>query len=329
MKIGMIGTGVFSVSIANVLAQNTENEIVLWSENKELVNQFHKTKKLESIFKDLKMPKNVTVTNSYEEAIKDAELVFLMTSVFYLESVCHDISAIVDKKVPICIGTKGIANKSHLFVHEIAKKILKNPIAIMSGPTFAEDVVHLDPVGLCVASKRGIAKKKVCKAFQGLNVKIVKTIDVKGVAVCACVKNIYAIGSGIISGMGYHESTFALYLTSVYKELENILYEFNSDYPILHGLAGFGDLVLTCSSNKSRNYTYGELLGKKTSKKELQAYEKSATIEGIHTLEAINPLLKRKNMKTPVLTAIYEIVFDNKGVEVLMEAIMKKEDFFY
>lgn len=310
MKIGIIGTGVFSASIANMLAQNTENKIIMWSENKKLVTDYKKTNKLEPIFKDKVFPSNITLTPNYDTALKDVDVVFLMTSIHFIESVCTSIKDKLNKNVLVCIGTKGIAmmGEKRKFAYQIAKSILKNPLAILSGPTFAEDVMALDPIAFSIACRGKKNKDILLKTFENPNVKVVFTSDYLGVSLAASVKNIYAIGAGILSGLGYKESTLAYYLTAVYKELETILYMYESSLTTLHSLAGFGDLVATCSSSKSRNYHLGFLLGKKKSKKEIDTFKENNTIEGLNSLEHCMVLFHKKHIKTPIMTAISKIV---------------------
>jgi len=324
MKIGIIGTGVYSTSIAITLASNKDNKIVMWSENEKLVEDYKKTKKLNTIFKDKTIPKNISVTNSYEEALDDAEVVFLLTGVDYIAPVCKEIRDLIKPEIPVCIGTKGIASDGKKFVHEIAHKYLKNKITIISGPTFAIDVANLDPIGLVVAGKDKKIRAKVKKVFDFEDVRIDETDDIYGVAVCACVKNIYAIGAGILKGLGYNESTRALYLTEIFSELGNILYKFKSNLNTYNGLAGFGDLVLTCSSEKSRNFSYGEMIGKKKSKKDSKKFLDENTVEGVNTLNGLYPVLKRKRVNCPVIYTIYDILNNEENPQELTKVIIKK-----
>lgn len=324
MKIGIIGTGVYSTSIALTLASNKDNKIIMWSENEKLVADHKKTKKLNTIFKDKTIPKNITLTNSYEETLNEAEIVFLMTSVDYLESVCKSIRPLIKSKIPVCIGTKGIAVESNRLVHEIAKKHLKNKISILSGPTFAIDVANLEPIGFTLACKDKKSRKKIKTALNFEDIRIEESEDLTGVAICGCAKNIYAIGSGIISGLGFNESTKAVYLTKVYEELGNILYQYKSSLETLNSLAGFGDLTLTCSSNKSRNYSYGEMIGKKNNKKDLKKYAETNTIEGINTINALYPILKKKHTKCPIINVIHDILNNGENPKKLIEIIIKK-----
>lgn len=323
MKIGIIGTGVFSVSIAHVLAQNTGNKIMMWSENKKLVEDYKKTNKLESIFKNKVFSENIVLTSSYEEVLKEIDLLLLMTSIPYIENVCKEIKEKIDVKIPICIGTKGIVTISgkEKFAYEIVKQNVKNPLVVLGGPTYAEDVLALDPIAFSIAYKGKKIKNLIQQAFDTNNVKMEFTHDFKGVSICGCVKNIYAIGSGILAGLGYKESTLAYYLTTVYKELENILYMYESSLTTLHSFAGFGDLVATCSSIKSRNYSLGLLLGKKRNKKEIDSFIEKNTIEGYVSLESIINICAKKHIKTPIIMAISKIIQEEEKPEYLLEVI--------
>lgn len=326
MKIAIIGTGVYSTSIALTLASNKDNKIVMWSESKDLVEEFKKTKKLNKIFKEKTIPKNISVTNEYVDCLEDAAIVFLITGVDYLEEVCQEIKPIIKPEIPVCIGTKGIAAESKKFVHQIVKKYLRNKIAILSGPTFAIDVANLEPIGFTLACKDKKVRKLLKNVFDFDDVRIEETADMNGIAICGCVKNVYAIGSGIISGLGYNESTRALYLTSVYEELGNILYHFKSTLEMQTSLAGLGDLILTCTSSKSRNYTYGEMVGKKGNQKETKKYCEENTIEGINTINALVILFKKKHIKCPILYTIYDILNKEEKPNKLIECIIRKND---
>lgn len=321
MKIGMIGTGAFSTSIALSLALKNSNEIVMWSENKKLVSDFKKTQKIETLYGDRMFPKNIVLTNSYEEALNGAQVVFLMTGVSFLEKVCIEIKDILLKTIPVVIGTKGIAETKDEFAFQLVKKHLKNPLSVLGGPTFSLDVANSEPVGFQLASKTKKHFKMVQELFDPTKVKIVFSYDVIGVSLCGCVKNIYAVGAGILSGLGYHESTHALYLSSAFSELDSILGMYDGSILTLEGLAGFGDFVLTCSSKTSRNFTYGELLGKKE-KKKAKSYLKDTTVEGVSTMKALLPLLQKSHIKCPLLSCIYEIVKEEKQPEELVKEMM-------
>ncbi len=320
----MIGTGAFSTSLALLLALKEENEIVMWSENKKLVSDYKKTHKIESLYKDRMFPKNIMLTNRFVEVAQDIDVLFLVTGVFYLENVCKEISPFLNRNIPVVIGTKGIADTNHGFAFKLVESYLKNPISVLGGPTFSVDVSNYEPIGFQLACKRKKHFLLIQGLFDSTKVKMEHSYDRIGVSLCGCLKNAYAIGAGILSGLGYHESTHALYLTSVYLELESILGMYDASIVTLHGFAGFGDLVLTCSSTTSRNFTYGEYIGKKE-KKMANRFLKETTVEGVSTLQALLPLLLKKHIKSPLLSCISEILEFKKDPDALVEELMKEK----
>ncbi len=324
MKIGIIGTGVFSTSIALNLANNKENNIIMWSENTTLVEEYKKTKKLIPYFNNKTVPKNITITTEYQEVLENIDILFLVTGVEYIKEVCKNIHRILDSQIPVFIGSKGIGKENKKFVHEIAKKYLKNKISIISGPTFAEDVAKIEPLGFTVASKDKKSQLIINKAFEESPIYFEKSNDLTGVAICGCLKNIYAIGSGILKGLNFNESTRSLYFTEIYKELGNILYKYKSSLETLNSLAGLGDLNLTCNSNQSRNYSYGEIIGKKGNKKEAKKYLEENTVEGVDTLQVLYPILKRKHVKCAIVKTLYNIIYNEEEAKKLIEIITKK-----
>ncbi len=314
MKIGIVGTGLFSVSVAIRLAEVQGNLIELWSENKDLVKDFKKTKKLNTIFKGKDIPIGITVSNSIEDVLKEKDIVFLMSSIPYFSSSVDLIKDLISKEIPVVIGTKGV-NKMGLFPYQIAKKSLKNPLLIMSGPTFAQDMCSHKLLGFTLAGTHKKSKVLVKKAFLDSEVVIEESVDLLGTSLVGVLKNVYAIGSGLLKETMGLESTKAFYITAVYHEIYDLLYRFYGKEETLFSLSCLGDLILSCNSEESRNFSYGALLGKKSTKKEINEFKKKNTIEGVESLEYLMPLINKKRAKAPLLRSIYEIVNQNQQVE--------------
>lgn len=325
MKIGIIGTGAFSVAIANLISENKENKITLWSENKELVEEFAKTHKIEALFKDVTFANNITITNSYDEVLKEIDVLFIVTSIPYLEEVSLAIKDKINKNIPICLCTKGIYGEKNLFAYQIVKSILKNPLAILSGPTFALDMINKNPIGFNIACKSKKQKELYQKLFNFPYVKVIFTNDLLGISIVGSLKNIYAIGSGIIDGLGFKESTKAYYLTNVFQELNEVLYKFKAEGSTLHTLAGIGDLIATCSSTNSRNFTLGKMISSKKSKKEIVEYKEKNTLEGCQALKHILPLLDKKKCSAPIINSLYKIVFEGEDANTLLTTLQDNE----
>ncbi len=317
MKIGIIGTGFFSVGIAINLAENKENKIVLWSENKELVDEFQKTRKIKGIYEKA-LPKNIDIVNVLTDVIDNSKVIFILSSINFVEEICINIKDILSSDIPVVIGTKGI-NEMGRFAYEIANKELDNNISLLSGPTFAEDLMEKSLVGFNLYAKNKNIFKEIKDLFNPKTTIIKYTKDLKGLEISGVLKNIYAIGSGIMSNIS--NSTTGLYLSYVFNEMYDILYKINSDFETLIGLGCLGDLIITCTNTNSRNFTYGTLI-KNKNKKELEKYLASNTVEGYKSLPNLYNLLKKKRIKTPILDAIYDIVINGEDKDLLISTII-------
>lgn len=323
MNIAVIGCGVYSLSVSKRLSKNPNNNIKIWSENKDIVKSYKKTNKVESIYKSEKFNNNIVITNDYNECLKDADIIFLMTSMKYLKDTVIDIKTYYKKNIPIIIGTKGIDTKSLKFASNIVKTTLKtNNIAVIAGPSFAIDILNDEIFALTVASK----KRKIYKLLTTLlnkdnNCVLEYTRDLLSIQLSSTLKNIYAIGSGILSGLKLPESNTSIYLTKVLKEIEEILYMLNDDYYSMFKFGFIGDTIMTCTDNKSRNYTYGTKLCSKSKKTALNYLEKT-TVEGVQSIDAVIDLLKKRHIKCPIINCINNIINGDKP-NTLIDLLLK------
>ena len=209
------------------------------------------------------------------------------------------------------------------FINDLVKKHIKTKyIGAISGPSFAVDLVKKVPVGLAVASKSKSTSDIIRKAFCNDHFKLYPTNDIIGIEVCGAVKNIIAIASGMIDGMGYPISTQALLITQSLHDIRALIQALGGSKETILSFAGFGDILLTCTSEKSRNYTFGKLLGSKVSKLEIEEYKSKITIEGLYTLKSIYELMSNKKIDIPTINIIYDIVFKDEKIHKLIEYLM-------
>lgn len=308
MKITIIGTGAYSLGIAKMLAKNKQNEIVLWSESKENVIEFNQKHKIEHIFKDIIFPDNIKLTDSYEEALKDTSLIFIITSVKYFLDVCDNINKYYHN-TPVCIASKGIFPDTLTLLSEVVEKRLKTRnIAVISGPTFAIDLINNEPVALAVA---GLNKKTINMVKNNLEndtLKLRVSSDLIGIELCGSIKNVIAIASGILKGLGYSESTQAFFINESIHDIKYLIKALGGKKKTILSFAGIGDLLLTCYSAKSRNYTFGYIIGSSKDEKTINEYLKNNTVEGYYTLKALNKMLIKRGIDIPLITLINDIV---------------------
>lgn len=315
MKIGIIGTGAYSIGIALNLAKRKDNKIMLWSENKALVDEFQNSGKVKDIY-DKNLPKNIDITSIIGEATKDADALFILTSTKYLREVASNINGLVATDVPIVVGSKGI-DEFGSFAYDIVNNELANEVLYICGPTFAKDLMSDAIVGFNIYSKNKNTFKLIKSLFDENTTHLNVTKDLKGLELSSILKNIYAIGSGILD----NPSTNALYLTYVYNEIYEILYNFKSSLDTLLGISCFGDLILTCMSNNSRNYEYGVLLN--GNKKNLKKFLSENTVEGKESIESMYKLIHHRHIKTPILKTLYDIVVNDQEAKTLKELLLK------
>ena len=154
--------------------------------------------------------------------------------------------------------------------------------------------------------------------------KLRETDDISGVETCGAIKNVIAIASGMLEGLGANDSSTAMLLTEAIHDMKKIIDAFDGNRKTVLSFAGFGDLLLTCTSTKSRNYTFGKLLGEKRSKEEIKEYLEHTTVEGFYTLESIYKLLKNKKVTVPIIDLIYDIAVDGENAEKLLTFLVEK-----
>lgn len=323
MRIGLFGTGAYGLALSDVLVKNN-CEVTMWTKIEEEKKLLEETGMIDKYLPNYYIDKSIKITTSVEECIKDKDLLIISIPAAYVSSLCDEMKPFINNN-HIMIATKGIEQKTGLFISEIVEnKLNTKNIAVISGPTFAEDMVTGLPCGLSVASKSNECID-ICKnALQNTYVKLRATDDVIGVEICGSIKNVIALAAGMLEGLKANESTKAMFIAEAMHDMENILYAFNCNKRTVMSYAGIGDLLLTCTSVKSRNYSFGKLIGERPGKDKITDYLSNTTVEGYYTLESIYQLLKNKDVVIPTIDLIYDIAVNGKDpLELLTFLVVK------
>lgn len=323
MKISIIGTGIYSVALALNIAKN-KHKITMWSENEETINDFKKNHNLNHIT-EAPIPSNIIVTNSITETLENTDLIIIGTSAKYVRSVCISMKKHFNTLTPVCIASKGLENETCSFLSDIVKNTLKaKHIAVISGPTFAIDLINEEPCALSLSRTTKKAENLVRDALENPSLKLRSNFDLYGTELCGSIKNVIAIAAGILDGLGYNESTRAFLITEALHDIKELLLKLECNPKTILSFAGIGDLLLTCSSPKSRNYRFGVLLGQNKSAEEIKEYLDNNTTEGYYTLLSIKELTKNRKIKMPIINIIYDITIHQKNPEILSEFLINK-----
>ena len=325
MKISVIGLGVYSLAISKMLAKKDENEIVIWTENNEKYEEYKKTKKVASVF-DTKLPKNIKISASMEDTLENTNLIYIITASKYVDIVTKQMKPYYNPEIPVCIASKGIEESREELLSNIVKNALKtNNIAVISGPTFAVDILNNEPVALALASKTKKAKEYVLNTLANDTLKLRPSKDMIGIQMCGSIKNVIAIASGILSGLGYSNSTQSFLINESLHDIKDIIKIFGGNPKTILSFAGVGDLMLTCTSTKSRNFSFGVIVGSTKDQNKINEYLATHTVEGYNTLEIVYKMLQKKGVEIELITTIYDIVYNGVDANTLATFLVTKK----
>lgn len=323
MKAGVFGTGAYGMAISSILIDN-DCEVTMWTKFQEEKEKLQQTRQNEKYIPNFKLDKDIKITTNVEDCIKNKDLLIIAIPAAFVDSLCKEMAPFINEN-HIVIATKGIEQETGFFMHELVEKNLNTKnIAVVSGPSFAIDIISKLPIGLSLASRKKETTILAKKALQNNHIKLRECEDITGVEICGAIKNVIAIASGILEGLKVNESTKAMLVTEAIYDMEEILDTFGCDKRTVLSFAGIGDLLLTCTSYKSRNFSFGKLIGESPGKQVIDKYLKETTIEGLYTLKSIYQLLENKNVKIPIIDIIYEIVVKGKQPKLLLNFLISK-----
>lgn len=325
-NIAIIGSGSWGVALAVYLA-NQGKKVKIWSfakEEADLINNEKKCKFLPNIT----LPEGIECTLSYEEAIKDSEIILHVTPSKFTRSIVKEYKKFVTNQ-PIIICSKGFEKDSLKTLDEVIEEEMPEAkIGVLSGPSHAEEVSIGVPTVLVVASKHEDVLEMVQKDFMSKDLRIYTSKDVKGVELGGALKNIIAFCAGTAAGIGLGDNSFAALITRGLTEISRLGIALGGEKDTFYGLSGLGDLIVTCLSEHSRNRKAGKLIGQGKTLEETKK-EVGMTIESIDNIEVAYELAKINNIEMPIVQMVYDVLYNKldpkKAVQMLMTRDRKSE----
>ena len=322
-SISIIGTGAYGLSIAISLLKKCD-KVKMWVESEERAKFLNENKNNSGILPDIVIPDNIEFSNDYEYVLKDTKIVFIAVTAKFVGPVAKELKNYDIKNKYFCILSKGIEQNTCEFVTDVFKRYINTKyLAVISGPSFAIDLAKNEPVGLTIASKNKETIKIIKSVMENDMLKLRPSNDIIGVELSGSIKNVIAIAAGILDGMGYQESTRSFLITESLHDIKNLIYGLGGKKKTILSFAGVGDLLLTATSTKSRNYSYGKLIGQGKIE-EAEEFLNDKTVEGFYTLKSIHTLIRRKKIKMPIINLIYGIIINNKEPNTLVDFLIKK-----
>ena len=325
MKLTVLGPGCWGLTLAWLLTDNFD-EVCIWGRtsdlSEDLIKNKHCSRPLEVQLKD-----KVQITDNLAFAIKDADIILSVVATSGVRPVCEQLKTAGIKNEQIVVNaSKGIELGTLKRMSEVIKEVLPNQrLAILSGPTLAKEVLMGKPTAASVACEDEETAKFV---QQSLNVsgrfRLYTNPDVIGVELGGSLKNVIAIASGFAHAMDLGDNCMGTLLARGMAEIVRVSVKLGANPSTLYGLSGMGDLIATCSSPMSRNYTVGSMLGKGKKIDDILA-ELGSVAEGVKTSKAVCDLAKKLGEDVPVSSAIYEAVYTDITPEQVLSKLMNRK----
>lgn len=330
-RVGVVGSGSWGTAITGLIAPQAE-QIVLWSYEDDVAQGINERHRNPHQLTDYVLSNRVTATTSLEELAQDVDAVVLAVPSAFLRGVCAQLSAYLAQDVPILILTKGVERDTGCLMADVVGQELggASRIAVLSGPNHAEEISK----GTISASVVAAQDAQVSAYFQHLLVcpafRVYVTDDVRGVEVCAAAKNVIALACGVAVASGAGDNTLAALMTRGLAEITRLATACGADPLTCMGLAGMGDLVVTCTSHHSRNRSFGEAF---VAGETLQAYQQRTgmVVEGAEAAVSLYELAKHKGVEAPITRAVYQILYDGLPLGEAIDALLGRmpQDEFY
>lgn len=308
----VIGAGAWGTALATMCVR-AGLETTLWCRSADLASAIAADRENNRYLPGYKLPDDLQVTADFSD-VAGSDLLILATPAQATRQVVTALTGHVDRQVPLIITAKGLERDSNMFLTDVAGECCDLQPLVLSGPSFAADVVAGLPTAITLASADTRQASGIAHALSNRSFRIYVSGDVKGVQIGGAVKNVLAIAVGICAGRGLGASAQAALLARSFAELRRFADALGAQPETLFGLSGLGDLVLTCSSSQSRNFSLGLELGEGADLETVLA-SRTAVSEGVHTAGVVRALAAAHDVEMPVCEAVARIVGDGADVD--------------
>ncbi|QTK07190.1 NAD(P)H-dependent glycerol-3-phosphate dehydrogenase [Staphylococcus haemolyticus] len=326
-KITVFGMGSFGTALANVLAENGHT-VLMWGKNEDSVKELNDHHQNKRYLKDVVLNSSIKATSDIKEAVNFTDIYLMALPTKAMREVTSEIDNLIDTKKTFIHVAKGIENDTFKRVSEmIEDSILEEHnggIGVLSGPSHAEEVVIKQPTTVAASSKDEKVSKLIQDLFMNDYLRVYTNNDLVGVELGGALKNIIAVASGIVAGMGYGDNAKAALMTRGLAEISRLGEKLGADPMTFLGLGGIGDLIVTCTSTHSRNYTLGFKLGQGQTMDEA-LNEMNMVVEGIYTTNSVYHLAKQQNVDMPITNALYKVLFEDNPVKDSVKDLMGRD----
>jgi glycerol-3-phosphate dehydrogenase (NAD(P)+) len=330
-SLAIIGGGSWGTALAVILAPRFQR-VRLWVYEADLAARMRETRENDVYLPRCRLPRHVEIVNQLPAALEGAEIVLSAVPSHLVRGLYQQMLPFLQESMVFVSATKGLENGTLLRMSEVIRDVLRNRlaprVAVISGPTFALEVARFEPTALVVASTDTALSEYIQAAFSGPTFRLYANSDTIGVEIGGSVKNVVAIGAGVVHGLGLGHNAMAALVTRGLAEITRLAVAMGGTAQTLAGLAGLGDLVLTCSGDLSRNRMVGVELAHGRRLEEIISSMKMVA-EGIKTTNAVSDLAKRHSVEMPISEQMFQMlhfgVSPRDAIQRLMDRSLKGE----
>jgi glycerol-3-phosphate dehydrogenase (NAD(P)+) len=329
-RIAVIGAGAWGTGLSIVLGRKKTHEVQLWAREAEVCQSIASRRVNDLFLPGQFIPASVTVTDNLAEALENTEIVVSAIPSQHCRQIAEQMAPHLGSKVPIVSATKGLEEGSLLRMTEVIERVLcsnhkpRPRIGALSGPTFAKEVARGDPTAITIASQDAELANSIQREFSDPRFRVYTNDDVIGVELAGALKNIIAIAAGVCDGLGLGHNSIAALITRGLAEITRLVTACGGRPETLAGLAGLGDLVLTCTGGLSRNRTLGVELGRGRKLPDIIAGMHGMVAEGVFSAHAAVGLAHARGVEMPITEQMNAILHDGKSPAAAIDELMTR-----
>ncbi|MEX1275916.1 MAG: NAD(P)H-dependent glycerol-3-phosphate dehydrogenase [Bacteroidota bacterium] len=327
MNVTVLGAGSWGTTLALVLLENG-HDVVLWTYKAEQAALMNEKRENPAFLPGIPFPASLRIVTDIEDSCRNRDMIVAAVPSQYLRSVIRRIAHLELKNTIICNVAKGIENETLMTMSEVMIDVLeherKENLAILSGPSHAEEVSRQLPTAIVSASYNVKTAKRVQDAFMTHYFRVYVNEDIRGVELGGALKNVIAVAAGISDGAGFGDNTKAAIMTRGIYEITKLGVKLGAQPRTFAGLSGVGDLIVTCMSRHSRNRYVGEQVGKGRKLEEVLK-EMVMVAEGVATAKSAREIEKKFGIELPIITAVHNVLFEGLDAHQGMRELMMRD----
>ena len=321
MKTAVIGSGAWGTALAIRLCKNG-HDVTMWTYEKDLVEEMNATRRNPRL-PGAVLPEGLVVSGDYACA-SGCPLVIIASPSFPLRSVCKGVAPYIDKDAVVVSVTKGLEQGTHMRMSEVVAQETGKDVVVLTGPSHAEEVSINVPTGLLAASANQALAEFVQDAFMADTLRVYTSSDPVGAELGAALKNVIALCAGVCDGLGLGDNTKAMLMTRGLTEIARLGVAMGARKETFAGLAGVGDLIVTCTSMHSRNRRAGILIGQGKPVQEAMK-EVGAVVEGYYAALSAWELSQKIGVEMPIVEAAYKVLYEGYNAREAMQALLTRQ----